>query len=167
MNVNQVLSRYWMLMKHTPRCWRNCFDCDFYPWSLRYYLFFVAGTFTLHSESCFYFRQWWQQTSVKGKIKWCCFLEIRQISCVGKLHIRSQIWSCVSCFSTMTLSFTRPWRSRKTLRGTFSTRRTKQTVSYSLCICCPGCFPLFYFVSYAHTRLQCLLSGDNSLKRFF
>lgn len=35
------------------------------------------------------------------------------------------------CSSTTTRSCTRPWRSRRTLREMFSTRRTRQTVSYS------------------------------------
>ena len=76
-------------------------------------------------------------------------------------HWISSMSMCLVCFSTTTLSFTPPWRSRRTLRGTFSTRPTKQTVSITLCIL-PN--------AHAHTHLHChlfliLLSHSPTLVR--
>lgn len=88
---------------------------------------------TMETDSCQRSVSPWPQRvdfCFSWTIQWTSSVVLVLQGCVYSLcPCNINLRTCL-CSSTTTRSCTRPWRSRRTLREMFSTRRTRQTVSY-------------------------------------
>lgn len=100
------------------------------------------SSFWITMATDFYQRYANNSCPIATRIGYCCGVDIVRTApnnCPkwalvvdGVLIITNDSNVCLcSCFSTTTKSSTPPWRSRRTLKRTFSTRHTKLTVSFT------------------------------------